>query len=129
MDLLRPSSACHARLHHPRGPPFLPYFLVAFGFFPNSAFVRRVHPSNNDILAELCLQNRELTTIRKDIEILRKNSDFELDWVETQTDAIIAINRRKVEREDGLIGHFYPILITNIFTTSDKLALLRSTGD
>jgi len=79
---------------------FLPYFLVAFGFFPNSAFVRRVHPSKNDILAELCLQNRELTTIRKDIEILRKNSDFELDWVETQTDAIIAIGEKLKEKMD-----------------------------
>ncbi|KAG4420031.1 hypothetical protein IFR04_006790 [Cadophora malorum] len=78
----------------------LPYFLVTFGFFPDSAFARRVHPSNNDIWAELRLQNRELTTIRKDIEILRKNSDFELDWVETQTDAIIAIGEKLKEKMD-----------------------------
>jgi hypothetical protein len=78
----------------------LPHLLVAFGFFPNSDFARRVYPSNSAILAELRLQRREVTAIRKNVEILRKNSDLELDWSETQTDAIITIGEKLKEKMD-----------------------------
>jgi hypothetical protein len=45
-------------------------------------------------------QNDKLTAIREDIEILRKNSDFELDWLDVQTDAIITIGENLKEKMD-----------------------------
>ena len=78
----------------------LPYLLVAFGFFPDSDFAHRVHPSNDDILAVLHHQKDELTEIRRHIEILRKNSNFELDWLDVQTDAIITIGENLKEKMD-----------------------------
>ncbi|KAN0119454.1 hypothetical protein V8E51_001662 [Hyaloscypha variabilis] len=71
----------------------VPYVLVAFGFFPDSGFARRVHPSNSAILAELA-------AMRKDIETLRKNSDFELEWSEIQTDILLTIGEKLKEKMD-----------------------------
>ncbi|PMD33236.1 hypothetical protein L207DRAFT_589602 [Hyaloscypha variabilis F] len=55
----------------------VPYVIVAFGFFPESGFASRVHPSNSAIL-------KELAAMRKDIETLRKNSGSELEWFSGQ---------------------------------------------
>jgi hypothetical protein len=55
----------------------LPYLLVAFGFFPESGFARRVHPSDDDILEELRNLNTALVDIRQRIE--------------TQTNAVVNI--------------------------------------
>jgi hypothetical protein len=38
--------------------------------------------------------------IRRDVETLRKNSDFDLDWFETQTDALIVIGETLIEKMD-----------------------------
>lgn len=81
----------------------LPYILVAFGFFPDSGFAHRVHPLPNplivDILQELRLQ-KDLAAIRNDIETMRQNTDFALDWFETQTDAILEIVENVKEKMD-----------------------------
>lgn len=85
----------------------LPRLLVAFGFFPDSAFARRVCPSNDDILLVL----RE---IRGDVEALRRNSEFHLGWAEVQNnwaevqndlaeaqaDAIVEIGKHLKEKMD-----------------------------
>jgi hypothetical protein len=78
-------------------------FLVAFGLFPHSAFARRVHPPNSDIVAKL-------QAIRDDIRALRRNSEFQLGWAEVQHDwdeiqtdwaeAIVAIGQHLKEKMD-----------------------------
>ncbi len=78
----------------------MPYLLVAFGFFSESEFARRVHPPDEPILAQLNLQKCELQEIRKNVKILRKNSDFEFEWSEIQTDAIIVIGEQLKEKMD-----------------------------
>jgi hypothetical protein len=92
----------------------LPYILVAFGFFPKSGFAQRVHPSNDEILAALDRQTRELTKIRKD-KILRGNSDSELECFDIQTDAIVTIGET-ILRDSSRLSfitdyHSLPIII------------------
>jgi hypothetical protein len=71
----------------------VPYVIVAFGFFPESGFASRFHPSNSAIL-------RELAAMRKDIENLRKNSGSELEWSEIKTDTLLTIGEKLKENMD-----------------------------
>jgi hypothetical protein len=78
----------------------VPFLVVAFGFFPDSAFARRVHPSNDAILAQLHLQKRELKAIHKTVTVLRTNSDLELEWFDTLTDTVIENGNTLKEKMD-----------------------------
>jgi hypothetical protein len=71
----------------------LPYLVVAFGFFPDSAFAGRVYPPNKDILLEL---RRVLCEVEK----LRKNSDSQVEWAEIQTDTVVTIGEMLKEKID-----------------------------
>jgi len=57
-----------------------PYLLVAFGFFPDSGFARRVHPPNAAVLEQLQNQNDGIAAIRDDIAAIRQ-------FIETHTNA------------------------------------------
>ncbi|KAL2071092.1 hypothetical protein VTL71DRAFT_12327 [Oculimacula yallundae] len=61
---------------------FLPFCVTAFGFFPNSAFARRVYPDHAAILVQLRAQTTALTAIRQDVDALRETVDDIVDKLE-----------------------------------------------
>jgi hypothetical protein len=74
----------------------LPYLVVAFGFFPDSAFAGRVYPSipsNKDIVLEL-------RRLHCEVEKLRKTSESQVEWAEIQTDTVVTIGETLIEKMD-----------------------------
>jgi hypothetical protein len=98
----------------------VPFLLVAFGFFRNSGFAQRVHPSdpNTEILEDIRDESRlqteesrlqtiesrrqtiELQAIRKHLEKLDENSELQTKWSELRTNAIIDIGEQLKEKVD-----------------------------
>jgi outer membrane murein-binding lipoprotein Lpp len=71
---------------------FLPYFLIAFGFFSESGFASRVHPSNDKVLTELRAQNEQLGAINRNAEIINENVERLNSNVETLNNNVERLN-------------------------------------